>query len=271
MMKRRSLLILALAIGLPLLGLHAKLAASQSGRIPPYIASRYGPTSFAAWVSANSVVNANGELNLEALPIGLRMSVQRQIESGDYQKQGCLQTLEVSVDQAGPIKERGTLKDLTRNSIGILQGTVTDIDAGFGSYGTPALLLEIQVTDRVKSSDKIADSSYVYFEYPVATFEAGGYRFCKKDSRWPQPPEIGDRVMLFPYRQPGDMAGQVFAPLPEGFELIFERKKERDGALMVPKALRNDPDLIGVKRLDTVRQRAAEHLDKPVAPRPSGF
>lgn len=269
-MKQKSLPILALAVCLPLLSEPADLAASQSGRIPPHIASRYGTTSHPAWISARSAVNSKGELDLEALPLGLRMSVQRQIESGDYEKHGCIQTLEVSIDPPpGPVKARGTLGDLTRNSIAVIRGTVTDIDYGFGSYGTPALLLEVQVDERLKGSDKIADSPYVYFEYPVASFEAGGYRFCKKDSRWPEPPEIGDRMMLFPYRQPGDAAGQVIAPLPDGFEVILERK--RDGTLILPKALRDDPDLIGVKRLETVRERAAEHLGKATEPKPSGF
>lgn len=269
-MKQRSLSILAFAVLLPLLGTPESLAASQSGSIPTYIASRFGPTSFPAWISVRSVVDSTGALDLEALPIGLRASIQRQIESGDYEKQGCIQTLEVSIDQPpGPVKARSTLGDLARNSIGILSGSVTGIDSGFGSYGTPALLLEIQVEERLKSSDKVADSPSVYFEYPVASFEAGGYRFCKKDSRWPEPPQIGDRVMLFPYRQPRDTADLVIVPLPDGFEMILQRKG--DGPLIVPQALRNDPDLVGVKRLETVRERVTGHLEKSKAPEASGF
>ena len=268
-MKQKSLFILTFAVFLSLPASPNDLLGSQSGRIPAYIASRYGPTSYAAWISARSVLGSDGKLDVGALPIGMQISIQKQIESGDYERQGCVQTLEVSIDLAGPQKARGTLGDLARNSIGILRGEVTGIDYGFGSYGTPALLLEVLVEERIKGSSKIADSPYVYFEYPVASFEAGGYRFCKKDSRWPEPPEIGDSVMLFPYRQPGDTADQVIVPLPDGFEVIFERKKDR--SLIVPRALRDDPDLIGAKRLDTVRERAAEHLRKSTHPESSNF
>jgi hypothetical protein len=114
----------------------------------------------------------------------------------------------------------------------------------------------------------MADAPYVYVEYPVASFEVGGYRFCKKDSRWPEPPETGDRVMVFPYMPPKDEAGQVVAPFPDGFEVILERKG--DGGLSLPKALRDDRDLIGVKRLETVRERVAEHLKKLPEPQPFG-
>lgn len=254
---RRHLLILAL-VCLPLFAESAALAV-PSGRIPPYIASRYGPTSDAAWISARSVLNSKGELNLEALPPGLRIAAQRQIESGDYQKQGCIQTLQVNVELPPDLGARGTLGDLARNSLAILRGTVTAIDQGFGSYGTAALLLEVQVDERVKGSVKIVDAPYVYVEYPVASFEAGGYRFCKKDSRWPEPPEIGDRLMLFPYMPPGDEGGQVIAPFPDAFEVIFERK--RDGALALPKALRGASDLVDIKRLETMRERTLGHLE----------
>ena len=255
-MRPRSLLPVLVAVFLP--AVLPGAGADPSGRIPPYIASRHGPSARPAWISASVGVNAKGGLNMEALPMGLRRSAQRQIESGEYQKQGCIQTLEVEVDLPPDLKARGTFRDLTRNSQGILRGTVTDMDPGFGSYGSPALLLEVKVEERMKGSAHIADAPYIYFEYPVAAFEAGGYRFCKKDSRWPEPPELGDSVMLFPYLHPVDEAAQIIVPLPEGFEVMFERR--RNGVLNIPKALQNDPDLIGVKRLETVRERTSEQL-----------
>lgn len=259
-MKQGSFPILVVALWPLLLAGLVDLTASQSGEVPVYIASRFGPSSYAAWISSRSVVNSEGSLNPDTLPSGLRRSVQEQIENGDYEKQGCIQTLEVSVDQTGPIKARRTLADLIGNSIAIIHGTVTAIDYGFGSYGTPALLLKIQVDERIKGTDKIADSPYLYFEYPVASFQAGGTRFCKKDRRWPEPPEIGDRVMFFPYREPGDLAGRVIVPFPDGFEMIFERNREE--ALILPKALQNAPDLAGVKGLEAVRERVRRFIGK---------
>lgn len=268
-MKRKSLLIFAFAACMALVANLGDVAASRSGRIPLSIASRYGPAAHPAWISARAALNSKGELDFQALPRDLARSIQRQIESGDYEKQGCIQTLEVQIDPLpGPVKAKGTLEDLAKNSIDILYGTVTDIDSGFGSHGTPALLLEVEVAERIKHSAEIADSAYLYLEYPVANFEAGGYRFCKKDRRWPEPPGIGDRVMIFPYSPPVDEAGQVIAPSPDGFEVIGERKGA--GALLMPQALRDLPDFTGVKQLDTVRERMAEHIQRITRSRNSG-
>jgi hypothetical protein len=233
--------------------------AGPSSRIPEHIASRFGATSYPAWLSSTAVIDSKGKLNLEALPLSTKGIVARQIESGDYQKTGCIHFGPVNFDRAGPVKLHSSLSDLAKNSIAILQGTVTDIDHGFTLFG-PSLLLEIQVSERVKASGDFVGSEYVYLQYPVAQFEAGGYRFCKADSRWPAEPQIGDRVLVFPYQIAYDVNDLVISPDPDAYEVVLERANAKDKRLTVPRGLQDAADLIGVNDLDTVKRYVTEYL-----------
>jgi hypothetical protein len=184
--------------------------------------------------------------------------VEQELREGSYKQYGCVNYGPVDVDRAGPILPYSTLKDLALNSKAAIRGTITDIDQGFSFYG-PSSLVEIQVDEWLKKkSDRIADQPFVYLVYPVAEFEAGGYRFCKTDARWGSKPQIGDEILFFPYRVAIDEARQVFLPDPDYYEVILYRKEK--GALSLPRSLRNDPDVRGVKALEPLQKRALEAL-----------
>lgn len=261
-----SLLVAAVVLTSLLLSDGTGHAAGSSGAIPPYIASRFGSTSYPAWVSADSVVDQQGKLILNSLPLSIKSVVAAQLEDGTYKKSGCVQFGAVNFDRAGPVKSHASLRDLTENSVGIVLGTVTAIDHGFSLFG-PTSLLEIQA-EKLKRTRDFAESEYLYFQYPVAEFEVGGYRFCKTDSRWPAVPQIGDRLLIFSFQAPYDLSGQVISPDPEGFEIILERKKDK--TLAIPRQLREDPDLVGVKNLDVVKKYTTEYLEKINMTRPAG-
>lgn len=239
-------------------------AADRSGRIPTHIASRFGPTSDPAWVSAASVVDRQGNLIWDSLPFGVRTGVELQMKNGAYKPGGCLHFGPLTYDHAGPVQPRASLKDLVENSLGIIRGTVTGLDQGFGA-GNPSLLLEIRIDEWLKRSKKIANLDFLYLPYPVAEFEVGGYRFCKTDPRWPEPPRVGDRVLLFPYRIPYDPADQVIVPDPDGFEVILERGE----GIALPRQLKGLSDFAGAKNLDVIRERVRAHLRDTKPSRPS--
>src|SRR5947209_8415367 len=230
----------------------------QFGRIPSRIDSRFGPTSPPLWISASTVVDAQGKLIRESLPELSRMALDLQTSSSDYRVGRCI-TISRAEDRAGPMVKHSNLKDLAQNSLAIVYGTITDIDQGF-SMDVPALLLEVQIEERLKDADKYKASDRMYVVYPKADFNVGGYHFCREDANWPEPPKVGDEVMLFPFRSPFDTAGQVFVPDPEGYEIILERSSS--GGIAVPRRLRDDEDLIGVKDLKTVKKYTLEHLGK---------
>jgi hypothetical protein len=234
-------------------------AGGRSGRIPSFIPSTLGPTSHDLWISADSVEDEQGELIWDSLPTGFRMSEERLLANGEYEKYGCFQVIGTGGHtEAGPSKPRSSLKDLARNAWTVIEGTVTDIDQGFGA-GNPASLLEIRVDDRLRTSEKFSPLPHVYLLYPRAEFETGAYRFCRREGRWPDPlPQVGDRVLLFPYWVPYDPALQVIVPDSAGFEVIVERQ----GLLAVPRGLTADPELRGVKTLEAVRKLTLEHLQE---------
>jgi hypothetical protein len=261
----RFFLVAIILASIPL-GPSLSSAAGRSGRIPAHIASRFGPTSDPAWVSAASVVDRQGNLIWDSLPFGVRTGAEIQMKDGSYKPGGCLNFGPLSYDNAGAVQPRGSLKDLVQNSLGIIRGTVTGIDQGFG-VGNPSLLLEVRVEEWLKRSKKIADSDFLYLPYPVAEFEVGGYRFCKTDPRWPEPPRIGDTVLLFPYRTPYDPADQVIVPDPDGFEVIIERGE----GLALPRQLKSLSDFRGIQSIDVIRERVLTHLRDIKPSRPSEF
>src|SRR5947209_16644878 len=80
----------------------AASTGGQFGRIPSYIGSRFGPTNPALWISASSVVDAQGKLIRESLPDLSRMALDLQTSSSDYRAGRCI-TMSRAEDRAGPI------------------------------------------------------------------------------------------------------------------------------------------------------------------------
>jgi hypothetical protein len=252
---------ITLCLGLLLCAPSVVSAGGNSGRIPPRIPSADGPNSEPAWVSAESGAKGQQELAQDSLPPRVKSVVEQELREGIYKQYGCIHYGPVAVDRAGPIPSYGTLKDLAQNSKAAIKGTITDIDHGFSFFG-PSSLVEVRVDEWLKKkSDRIADQSFIYLVYPVAEFEAGGYRFCKTDTpQWGSEPQVGDEILFFPYRVPVDDARQVFLPDPDHYEVILYRKEK--GTLSLPKSLNNDPDVLGVKDLGPLQKRALAHIEK---------
>jgi hypothetical protein len=245
-------------------------AGGSSGRMPPRISSADGPDSEPAWLSAEPGVDPHEKLTQDALPPRVKSVIEQELREGADKRYGCVYYGPVSVDRAGPIPPYATLKDLARNSRAAIRGTITDIDHGFSFIG-PSSLVEIRVDEWLKKSksDRIADQPFVYLIYPVAEFEAGGHRFCKVDPlRWGSEPQIGDELLVFPYSVAIDEARQLFFPDPDGYEVILYRKGK--GSFSLPKSLRNDPDVVGVKDIATLKRRALEYIEKTSGPGSAG-
>jgi hypothetical protein len=241
-------------------------ANSSSGRIPSRIPSADGPDSEPAWLSAQQSSPKGETLTQDTLPPRVKSLVEQELREGTDKRYGCIYYGPSSIDHVGPIPSYATLKDLALNSKAALKGTITDIDHGFSVFG-PSSLLEIQVDEWLKKSDKVTDRSFVYLVYPVAQFEAGGHRFCKADdARWGNVPQVGDELLVFPYRVALDESRQVLLPDPDGYEVILFRKQTE--TLSLPKFLKNDPDTFGVKNLETLKSIALGYIEKAGAPKP---
>ena len=251
-MKKRIPAI-ACCLGLLLLAPTGVSAGGTSTGIPSRILSADGPSSEPVWISANPGTGRQEKLTLEALPWRVRSFIEQELREGVYKKRGCIYYGPVNIDRAGPIPPFRTLKDLALNSRAALRGSITAIDHGFSFYG-PSSLLEIRVEEWLKKSDRVADQPVVYLVYPVAEFEAGGYRFCKEDARWGREPAVGDEILFFPYQVAVDAERRVFLPDPDAYEVILSRKGADN--LSIPKFLRDDPDVLGVKEIEVLGRRA---------------
>jgi hypothetical protein len=258
---------ITLCMGLLLCVSASAAAGDRSGKIPPRIASADGPDGEPAWISSESLTGKQGKSAANALPWRIQSVVEQEVREGIYKRYGCIHYGPVAIDRAGPIPGHGTLKALAQNSRAAVKGTITGIDHGFSVLG-PGSLLEIRIDEWLKKSDRIADQPVLYLVYPVAEFEAGGYRFCKTDTpQWGSEPQIGDEILVFPYRVAIDDACQVLLPDPEGYEVILHRRGKN--ALSLSKSLRDDPDVVGVNDLGTLKKRALEYIEKANGQGPS--
>lgn len=258
---------ITLCMGLLLCVSGSAAAGDRSGKIPSRIASADGPDGEPAWISSESVTDKQGKSSVNALPWRIQSVIEQEVKEGIYKRYGCIHYGSVAVDRAGPVLRHGTLKALAQNSRAAIKGTITGIDHGFSVLG-PGSLLEIRVDEWLKKSDRIADQPVLYLVYPVAEFEAGGYRFCKTDApQWGSEPQIGDEILVFPYRVAIDDARQVLLPDPDGDEVILQRRGK--SALSLSKSLRDDPDVVGVNDLGTLKKRALEYIEKTNGQGPS--
>jgi hypothetical protein len=89
----------------------------------------------------------------------------------------------------------------------------------------------------------------------VGDFTAGGLRFCATNRLWEPPfPEVGDRIVAFPYYEPRDAAKSVIWPLAE--EVFFESASV--GGLRMSSSWKARIEQRGIRDLDQLRERAHE-------------
>ena len=229
------------------------LTAQSPRIIEPKIERSQGPP---LWISAEAVADAENMVDLDRLGsrvLSRNVEKQRQfwgdrIELGKILLQGrkphiaaiprctCASEFAVTHRQDNP---SDTLDDLLTHSRSILRGTIRSIAWGF-SFGVPSSLLELEISETVQG---LAPRAPVYLDYPVAHFRIGPFSFCNLNQGFE--PRPGDEVLLFDYKGPVDREDVFYVP---GLRNIAFQ--DRDGALILPPQLKDDPDLEGVRTLD---------------------
>ena len=134
----------------------------------------------------------------------------------------------------------------------MIAGVVDGIDAGI-SGRNPALLLRIRVTDWVKRRSPYGPSEFVYYGYGQTDLELAGVPICATAPNRLPPPEIGNRILLFPRNSPlTDIDGAPLVSLG-GPGLIFETDHGLSG---LPSLLEQLPQLLE-SSVDDLRERAS--------------
>jgi hypothetical protein len=158
------------------------------------------------WIDASDLLDAQGKVKSQRLDsIGAVLIPQLLASPAEG---GCLHVEEVFADFVNPPK-RDSLESASRGADFIAEGIVTGQAYGFYS-ATPGEMLRVDVSS-VWSG--ISPKSYYYVFIPVGTFNVGSTRICKTDRRYPDPPVLGDRMVLFGQRT--FLAGNVLETIDE--------------------------------------------------------
>jgi hypothetical protein len=163
------------------------------GHLPKvhYIPSRAADSKYPNWVDASMVLNADGSPNTDLL----HPSAVRQIKAFRANATGnsCLPVGHYFQDAIAP-PERNTPEQAARNSRLVLFGTVTE--KAFGLAGDqPGQLLRVTPDEIIKGQPRNVPAYFVFL--PVGTIKIGNLEICKTDEYYPEPPAVGERVLLF--------------------------------------------------------------------------
>ncbi len=145
------------------------------------------------WQRADQVFDANGEFLDGALAPWAREFLREQL--GDHQlydDSGCLVTGGL-VDDQHERPDRVSISGAAKGSTAVILGEVERSAFGFFK-DQPGQLVRFRPTRTFKGGPLTLDS--YYFFIPVGEFEAGPYKFCKSDSRYPSPPAPGEEVLV---------------------------------------------------------------------------
>jgi hypothetical protein len=166
---------------------------AQPGHLPKvhYIPSRAADSKYPNWVDTSMVLNADGSLNTDLL----HPSAIRQIKAfrANATGNGCLPVGHYFQDAIAP-PERNTPEQATRNSRLVLLGTVTEKTFGFAG-DEPGQLLRVTPDEIIKGQPRNVPAYFVFL--PVGTVKVGILEICKTDEYYPDPPAVGEQVLLF--------------------------------------------------------------------------
>lgn len=142
------------------------------------------------FVSASVAITDDGELNTDLFAPDVARIINRYYERHDPVR-GCI-TLDEFYEEWAGSADRSTIEKAAQTAELVLVAEVVGRDYGF-QHMIPGQLLRVRPERVLKGTAPLAH--YLVF-LPVGTFQSGPYRFCKTDSRYPEPPEIGERVLL---------------------------------------------------------------------------
>lgn len=164
--------------------------------IPPIIYSDSrtdysGNLSYPVWVTADAAVTPSGELVEELFSKESRFQLGSMFKR-IRPRQGCLRIEEFYTDYLSP-PDRTSLEKAVRHSEAIATARVLGKDYGFNG-STPGQLIAAEVTESIRGPLQVG--AVHYFVIPKGEFQAGSYNICKIDSRYAEPPQIGEEALL---------------------------------------------------------------------------
>lgn len=177
---------------------------AQPGHLPKvhFIPSAASLTRYPIWVEASKVFRPDGSVDSALIPVeGQRMLAALMTKAPDN---GCVRVGPFFEDIVNP-PERNSIEQATRNSRLVLRGRVSENAYGVSGY-IPGQLLRVVPEETIKGKPRDVEAYYVFI--PMGRFKLGNVAVCKTDSRYPDPPRVGDEVLLFVPDEPSWQADQ---------------------------------------------------------------
>lgn len=167
--------------------------ARQADGIPPviFVQLPLRTADFPMFVSAAVAVTDEGEFNADLFAPSVLRMLDRYPDRFDPVA-GCIVLEEFYEEWAGSA-DRSSIEKAAQTAELVLTAEVVGRDFGF-QHMVPGQLLRVRPERVLKGQ---APLSHYFVFLPIGTFESGPYKFCKTDSRYPEPPGIGERVLLF--------------------------------------------------------------------------
>ncbi|MEM8963023.1 MAG: hypothetical protein AAGD38_16185 [Acidobacteriota bacterium] len=148
------------------------------------------------WVRADFVFEPTGGVNETFVGSWIREQLEAMIPA---LTSGCIDQNDAwIIDTFGSEESWDTLQNGIDSTANIFVGTVTDAAPGLiGEFlGT---LMKLDDSRLLKRHPDFKEADEYYFHISTAEFELDGKTFCVRDKKYPALPEIGERVILFPY------------------------------------------------------------------------
>jgi len=200
--------------------------------------------AYPTFVAASAAISADGKVNTKLFHPLVVKGLERMLAREPVG--GCI--------ELGPffwelinVPGRETLAQAAEISHLTVVGRVVDREYGF-HFDEAGQLLAVEVEEVIRGESPL---DHYYYFHPIAEFEAGPFRICKSDDHYPEPPKLGDRVVLMVPRPVHDLR-EPFLDLvtPEGVVVLAA-----DGEVRVPSRFRQE------KAVDQTPSTAASVLE----------
>jgi hypothetical protein len=144
------------------------------------------------WIDASLVLNRDGSINTALIPKDEATFSLKPLLSSPLEH-GCVPTGAILQDIANA-PDRRSVEEATRNSRLVILGRVTEKAYGVEVY-IPGQLLRVVPEKILKGQPRNVPAYFVFM--PVGNFKIGSVPICAQDNRYPDPPRVGDQVLLF--------------------------------------------------------------------------
>jgi hypothetical protein len=166
---------------------------ASPGHLPKahYVPGKAPDMTFPMWVDASLVFNRDGTVNTALVhPQGVK---EIQALENIPRVNGCT-PVGIDFQDIVGLPPRGTAEQAAQTSQLVILGKVTEKSYGL-FVDEPGQLLRVVPEEVIKGRPRDVDAYFVFL--PLGTFRMGGLKICKTDSRYPDPPAVGDQVLLF--------------------------------------------------------------------------